>query len=45
VTAVLTARGVSKRYARRGPWVLDRVDLVAAPGTTTLARVDRTGPR
>jgi ABC-2 type transport system ATP-binding protein len=33
---VLTARGVRKRYARRGPWVLDRIDLVATPGTTTL---------
>jgi ABC-type multidrug transport system ATPase subunit len=32
----LTARGVRKRYTRRGPWVLDGVDLTIEPGTTTL---------
>lgn len=34
--SAVTADAVRKRFSRRGRWVLDRVDLVLRPGTTTL---------
>lgn len=34
--AATTLSAVSKRYRRSGPWALDQVDLVLAPGTTTV---------
>jgi ABC-type multidrug transport system ATPase subunit len=35
VSAVLSLDQVSKRYRRKGPWVLDGADLAIPPGTTT----------
>lgn len=29
-------KGVSKRFSRRGPWILDQVDLEMSPGSCTL---------
>ncbi len=44
MTAVATvASGLSKRYSRRQPWVLDHLDLHFEPGTLTVCVVGANG--